>query len=156
MRDFQLWTGFQSGADIGAARAAKKCGVFVTGWMPRGYLTEDGPKPEYAIEYNALEHSSFQYPPRTEENIKNSTGIIVFGDPNSKGSSLVRRLNWRYRLPLLGVEVWGDTERAAKWLVSHNIKRLFVGGNRESKSPGIAQQVEDFMSDIFLRLKDLT
>jgi hypothetical protein len=36
--------------------------------MPRGYLTEDGPRPEFAELYGAAETSSASYPPRTRMN----------------------------------------------------------------------------------------
>jgi hypothetical protein len=40
--------GFQGGADQGAIRAAKALGVPTGGYMPLGFLTEAGPRPEFA------------------------------------------------------------------------------------------------------------
>jgi hypothetical protein len=41
-------SGFQIGVDQGAMRAAKAAGIPTGGAMPKGFLTEDGPRPEFA------------------------------------------------------------------------------------------------------------
>ncbi len=41
-------SGGQSGADFGGLLAAKRCGIPTGGKIPKGFLTENGPKPELA------------------------------------------------------------------------------------------------------------
>ena len=41
-------SGGQTGADQAGWRAAKASGIPTGGWMPKGFLTEDGPRPEFA------------------------------------------------------------------------------------------------------------
>jgi hypothetical protein len=47
-------SGGQTGADQAAWRAAKAHAIATGGWMPKGFLTEDGPRPEFAELYGAL------------------------------------------------------------------------------------------------------
>ena len=49
----KIISGGQSGADQAGWRTAKAFGVSSGGWMPRGFLAEDGPHPEFADEYGA-------------------------------------------------------------------------------------------------------
>ena len=72
----KLISGGQTGADISGVRAAKAKGYATGGILPRGFRTQIGPKPEYALEYGMTEHSSWSYAPRTFENVKNADGTI--------------------------------------------------------------------------------
>jgi len=44
----KIISGGQSGADRAGWRAARTFGILSGGWMPRGFLAEDGPHPEFA------------------------------------------------------------------------------------------------------------
>src|SRR4051794_30696209 len=65
-------SGFQSGADIAGIRAARAHGIPTGGAMPRGYLTEDGPRPEFVALYGAVELATEEYKARTERNVVDS------------------------------------------------------------------------------------
>ena len=60
----KIVTGGQTGADQAGWRAAGACGIPTGGWMPKGFLTEDGPRPEFATLYDAREIPTTAYPPR--------------------------------------------------------------------------------------------
>jgi hypothetical protein len=47
----KIISGGQTGVDRGALKAAKAAGLETGGWMPRGWLSEDGPHPEFAELY---------------------------------------------------------------------------------------------------------
>ncbi|MBV8128400.1 MAG: hypothetical protein JO114_12205 [Planctomycetaceae bacterium] len=49
----QINCGGQTGADQAAWRVAKAFGVRSGGRMPNGFLTADGPRPQFAEEYAA-------------------------------------------------------------------------------------------------------
>jgi hypothetical protein len=72
-------SGFQTGADIAGIYAARAHGIPTGGAMPRGFLTEEGPRPEFAELYGAVELPSSSYPARTERNVRDSDGTIWFG-----------------------------------------------------------------------------
>ena len=50
----KIISGFQTGADIGGILAAKRLGLETGGTMPKGFRTEDGPRPEFAELYGAV------------------------------------------------------------------------------------------------------
>jgi hypothetical protein len=51
----RIITGGQTGADQAAWRAAHAFAIPTGGWMPLGFLTEDGPRPEFAELHGAVE-----------------------------------------------------------------------------------------------------
>jgi Circularly permutated YpsA SLOG family len=76
-------SGGQTGADQAGWRAA---GIPTGGWMPLGFLTEDGPRPEFAELYGAVETSSAAYPPRNRMNAQAGDGTLWLGDVGSLGA----------------------------------------------------------------------
>ena len=75
----------QTGADRGAFDAAIACGIEYGGWCPRGRLAEDGTIPDWC--QNVSETDSAQYPVRTEKNVIDSDGTLIFHsrEPHGKG-----------------------------------------------------------------------
>ncbi len=71
-------SGGQTGVDIAALRAAKAVGLETGGWMPMGFKTEAGPRPEYADLYGMRETDSTGYPDRTERNVEWADCTILF------------------------------------------------------------------------------
>ena len=49
----KIVTGGQTGADQAAWRVARAMGISTAGWMPKGFLTADGPRPEFARQFGA-------------------------------------------------------------------------------------------------------
>ena len=89
----KIISGGQAGVDVGALKAAQAAGLKTGGWMPRGWLTEDGPRPEYAELYGMLECPIGGYPARTEMNIENADAtLILAGDVLSPGTKLTAQI----------------------------------------------------------------
>jgi hypothetical protein len=156
-------TGGQTGADQAGWRAARKAGIPCGGCMPKGFLTEDGPRPEFAELYGAREMPTADYPARTNANVHMADATILFGSPRTPGSRLLLRLEairrslWPDRPPVFEVPspwVPGDFNSpqpndAAWWIDRHRIKVLNVAGNRESSAPGIGAWAEAFLAEMF-------
>lgn len=149
-------TGFQSGADIGAARAARKAGVETFGWMPARFLTENGCRYHYAVEYGARETLSAEYPPRTRLNVYESDAVLWFGDASSRGGQLTIGHARVANLPCLVVPWVGSRHKVTpakvvEWLegLPGEGGTLMVAGNRESVSTGIGAWVEGQMDRVF-------
>jgi hypothetical protein len=53
--------GGQTGADQAGWRVAQAYGIATGGWMPRGFLTEDGPRSNFADRYGARELPTSSY-----------------------------------------------------------------------------------------------
>jgi hypothetical protein len=148
-------SGGQTGADQAAWRAAAACGLQTGGWMPRDFLTEDGPRPEFARLYGAQEMKTPNYRLRTEQNVRDSDATIWFGSIDTPGATAT----------LDAVKVMGRPSKVilpdnlirpsivADWLDRNgSIKRLNCAGNREAKEPGIGSKVERFLIAVFRQL----
>lgn len=165
-----IWSGGQSGADIGAWRAAKAAGIPTDGYMTKWFVTEDGNKPEYAELYGAKElivkgSMASQYRVRAQRNAMDTDATLCFDAANSQATLNARNDCRVFRrtfglLPIAitneGLTTHSPTETIAWWIDINNIKSLNVAGNRESKVPGIASFVEKFLGEVFAILKETT
>lgn len=78
-------SGGQTGVDVLALEIAKELGIETGGWMPYGFMTEDGPKPEMADLYVVREYPRSGYPPRTKQNVEDADLTIWYGTTDSPG-----------------------------------------------------------------------
>lgn len=149
-------SGFQNGADISGVRAAKAVGFSTGGSIPKGFKTLDGSKPEYELEYGAIEHASPLYPPRTELNVKNSDGTIRFAKKfgSSGEKCTLKNIKW-YNKPYIDVDVNNpiSKEIVIQWIRENNIEVLNVAGNSEETAPGIEKFVFEYLLEVFKELK---
>jgi Circularly permutated YpsA SLOG family len=148
-RVVRVVSGGQAGADQGGLEAARRLGIATGGWMPRGFMTETGPRPDLASLYGLKAHEAADYAARTEANVRESDGTLVFGDasPGSRATiafcaahgkpCLV--LPWRAGAPLPSAADF----RA--WLAGHAINVLNVAGDRESDRSGIGEAARAFL-----------
>lgn len=146
-------SGGQTGADQAGWRAAKRCGLETGGWMPKGFLTEAGPRPEFAEMYGAKEHPSREYRGRTISNIGLADGTLLFGDPRSAGAKLAQwvidDLDGTHMLRCIETRSAFPPFRAVEAIRRWKIRALNVAGNRESKAPGIGAWVEEYLVEMF-------
>src|SRR3990167_2749864 len=84
----------QTGCDQGGLLGARACGIATSGWAPKGFRTERGPNPSFGRAFNLKEHSSAEYPPRTEANVAwgDATLIVVHSTAPERGSALTEQL----------------------------------------------------------------
>lgn len=150
----QVISGGQTGADQGGLAAAKELGILTGGSCPKGWLTEKGPAEELLKSYKLHEAPSAAYSRRTRINVQCSDGTIIFGDIESQGSRLTKRLCDEYSRPWMHLDFirgeTGNVELAASavrvWLETHpEIVRLNIAGNRESVNPGIFEFVRQVL-----------
>jgi hypothetical protein len=125
--------------------------------MPKGFLTEEGPRRWFANVFGVREMPTKSYPARTVQNVKDSDGTIWFGTTDTPGAKTTLDACKRLRKPLMLVtpsEVILASD-AVEWLRRNpQIKRLNIAGNRESKNPGIGERVERFLMVVFIRVKE--
>lgn len=145
-------SGGQTGADQAGWRAARAAGLPTGGAMPRGFKTEDGPRPEFAAMYGARELATDDYPARTQRNVIESDATIWFGDPTSKGGDCTLTNCRAFNRPCLVVAEGVRPSEVAAWIVEKGVKVLNVAGNREGTAPGIGQRTEAFLARVFARL----
>jgi len=114
------------------------------GWICRGRKTENGPLPE---KYHLKEMDSGRYRDRTEKNVLDSDGTVIFSfGPLQGGSALTEALAIRHNKPCLFLNLVEINQEQAitaldKWLRQHRISRLNVAGPRASNAPRIYDTV---------------
>lgn len=164
----RIISGGQSGADQAGLAAAGARGYATGGYMPLGFYTEHGPRPDLASHYGLLETPQAGYVQRTRLNVQNSDGTVIFVYGTIDGGSVLTRgmceaagkpnlvLTWSNARALLtppgGVrEGWIGPFSLANWIREKQIKTLNIAGNRESKSPGIYDRVLVFLLDVLVQ-----
>lgn len=149
-----IHSGGQSGADQGGLAAAVVLGLGTGGWAPKGYSTESGAAP-WLASLGLREHSSSGYRLRTQLNVKETDGTLIFGRVQSPGSHLTWQTCESAEKPFRLIPWSGphcnfspplhEIPDFLSWLDQHKIRTLNVAGNRETKNPGIRDAVRLFL-----------
>lgn len=157
----QIVSGGQTGVDRAALDVAIFIGLEHGGWCPLGRRAEDGPIADF---YDLKETESANYRFRTEKNVLESDGtLIFFRQGMSKGTALTSRLAEANRRPLLCVDLhelesWdearlvGELQTVSDWIDDNNIGVLNVAGPRESSCDGIGKETETFLIKLLKRV----
>jgi Circularly permutated YpsA SLOG family len=150
----KIVSGGQTGADQAGWRAAAAFGVPTGGWMPKGFLTEDGPRPEIADQYGATEMPTDSALARTERNVQDSDATLWFGETTTSGAQATVGACLQSGKPCLPVYPGASFEPAhvATWITENRIRTLNVAGNRESDEPGIGERVERLLGAVLQQL----
>ena len=144
-------SGGQTGADQAALDAAIEMGVTHGGWVPLGRLTEKGRLPS---RYKMQEINAIDYDQRTELNVMDSDGTLLFSQGKlTGGSALTKRLARKHLKPCLHIDTNETSEYKAvdiikSWLDVRKIETLNVAGPRASENPDIYDTVLDIMKSV--------
>lgn len=144
-RPHKIISGGQTGADMGALKAAIDLGIKTGGWMPKGWITEAGPKP-WLRRWGLVQHSSPNYPPRTRMNCQDSDLTVLFGNMKSPGNRLAIAICREDDIPCL---LNPDSQELRAMCESLKVGILNVGGNRASKDPDIEDRVRKIIVEAF-------
>ena len=151
----KIVSGGQTGADQGALAACVQRKFPSGGWVPKGRRTEKGKVP---AKYRMRQHWSRHYPPRTEKNVVDSDGTVIFafGKPDG-GSLLTIDFAKKHNKPWLAVDLERSVDEAVAKVVRWIRRRLpdgavlNVAGSRRSKAPGIHMAVKKVMVGVIDR-----
>jgi hypothetical protein len=122
-------SGGQTGADRLGLEVAKEMGIETGGHAPKNYKTEIG-NDNSLKEFGLIEDFSYYYSSRTEKNVKNSNGTVIFGDISSAGSKETIKYITKHRKPY----VTNPTpDELNNFINENNVEILNVAGNRASK-----------------------
>lgn len=139
-----------SGGQTGADRAGLDVALWHQfphgGWCPRGRKAEDGP---LAGQFQLVETPTSNYLQRTEWNVRDTDGTIVFTlSPIVTGGSL-RTLEFarKHKKPFLHIHrgMYQPDSAVQQFISTHGIKLLNIAGSRESKEPGIHQWTKEVL-----------
>lgn len=152
----KIISGGQTGADRGGLDAAISLGLPHGGYCPKDRVAEDGVIPE---KYWLIETANPGYRMRTQMNIINSSGTVVFTRKRyGPGSRLTLRFAEQNCVPVIHLTCWREEKHICtwtdftrhtlefqEWLDKYKIHTLNVAGSRESSAPGIQAAVRDFL-----------
>ena len=145
----KIVSGGQTGADRAALDFAIEHGIPHGGWCPAGRKAEDGP---LDLRYHLKETPSSNYVQRTEWNVRDSDGTVVFsiGATLTGGSKKTVTLAQKHRKPVLHLSRDGGLippeQELLNFIRQHNIRVLNVAGPRGSKEPDVAAFVKQVLA----------
>lgn len=149
-------SGGQTGVDRAAFDVALARGLTIGGWVPKGRVDETGP---IASKYPNLQESDREDPAvRTALNVRDSDGTLMISrGPLLGGSCRAVESAQKLSRPLMLLDLSQDTvpnciNKAVSWIRINQIKRLNVGGPRESEDAEIYEYTILIMTGILSRL----
>ncbi len=144
----KIISGGQTGADEAGLLVARQLKLETGGSAPYNWMTDEGPQREYLRGFNLspAPYDSRTYPKRTELNVRNSDGTVLFGRMSSPGSKLTIKLCKLAHKPYL---INPNSRVLARFVEVNKIKTLNVAGNRERTNPGISETVFDKIWEAF-------
>lgn len=129
----KIISGGQTGVDETALQVAKVCGVPTGGFMPKGWRTEAGARPEFAELYGMIEHPEAGYPPRTKANVEIGHCTVWFGTQTSAGFKCTENACMRFRRPMI---INPDVQQLVSFITANHFSVVNVAGNRKSTDIG--------------------
>ncbi len=142
----RIVSGGQTGADRAALDWAIRHGIPHGGWCPLGRRAEDG---VIEARYHLRETPSPDYSQRTEWNVRDSDGTVIFSIAKqiSGGTLLTAVMAEKYAKPYIHLVGSVDGIDCAKQLLAfislYNVNVLNVAGPRASTEPEVYQFVID-------------
>ncbi len=147
-------SGGQSGADVCGWRVAKRHGIPTGGWMPAQFLTEQGPRPAYAVLFGARELVGGDYPQRTRRNVQDADAVVWYGTGWSAGARCTFNAARAMGKPvyIVGDPGAADPPMVATWVAGQAPTVLMIAGNRASKATIRDDQIEKHLEAVFAML----
>ena len=146
----KLVSGGQTGADIAALDVALLHGFPHGGWCPKGRKSLEGPIP---ARYQLTETPSASYLQRTEWNVRDNDGTVVFTLAAEVTGGSLRTIGFASKHGKPCLHVSGTSKDPAalirRFTAEHAIKTPNVAGSRESKEPGIHDWVMRVLNAAF-------
>lgn len=145
----KIISGGQTGADRAALDWAIIKGIPHGGWCPRERKAEDG---IIALRYNLRQTPLEDYAQRTEWNVRDSDGTVIFSINKTLvgGSLLTENFTQYYYKPCLHlsqeIEVKNSQLKLNSFVEIFKINVLNIAGSRASEEPGIYQFVLDILT----------
>ena len=160
----RIISGGQTGGDQAGLYAGRDLGIETGGTAPAGYKVWDESKPGNRGSdpdlqtFGLTTHHEASYPPRTRQNVKDSTGTIYFDfHGESAGLAVTRKEAKRLGRPFKLITDMNELNtlegitKIRAWLVNENIETLNVAGNRQSSPPhdfDMFTNVRNWLNDI--------
>jgi hypothetical protein len=156
-------SGGQTGVDQAALSSAKDFGIRTGGTMPLGFLTLDGPRPDFGPMYGCTEHKRKDYPPRTYENVRDSHFTLrIAHNFNTAGEKCTLNAINSYKKPYFDIDlnsvqpiIFANLMKAMYKVCQQNHPEgmiLNVAGNSEKTAPGIFKKASNFLKVMYEKI----
>ena len=146
----KIISGAQTGADRAGIDAAIEADVDYGGWVPKGWKDEDEIIPGKYMQLKEMTRGD--YPKKTEQNVIDSDGTLIFTYGQlTGGSALTRKFANQHKKPCLHINldiVEKPLLKIKDWILEWDIKILNVAGRSANKAPGIYDQVKDIIANL--------
>lgn len=146
-------SGGQSGVDRAALDVAIEIGLAHGGWCPGGRDADDG---KIAEKYKLTETDDVDHTVRTEYNVRDADAtLMVYRGKLHGGTAYAIEMAKHLRKPVMAIDLEQgyDIDEITHWLRTNRVRILNVGGQRESKNPGIYFQARILFSKLFGAVK---
>ena len=136
----KIVSGGQTGADQAALDVAIRLGIPHGGWVPKGRRTEAGALPR---RYQMREMPTDGYAERTEQNVIDSDGTVIFSHGALDGGSALTEIRSgehgrpHLHLDMERLSIAEAADALKEWIERKGIRVLNVAGSRASKDPDI-------------------
>ena len=148
----KIVSGGQTGADRAALDFAIEWNISHGGWIPKGRKAEDGKLPQ---KYRLKEMDTTDYARRTEQNVLDSDGTLIFSHGKlTGGSALTRNMAQKHGRPWLHVDLFKINSFSAAqsihtWISEQHIGVLNVAGPRQSQDKKIYRATFNILEAAF-------
>ena len=144
----KIISGGQTGADRAGLDVALLHDFPHGGWCPKGRKAEDGP---IDAQFDLTETPISNYLQRTEWNVRNSDGTIVFTIAKEVTGGSMRTVEFakKHKKPCLHLSQATSRQpelEVTEFIKHHDVKLLNIAGSRESKEPGINEWVQQVLN----------
>lgn len=161
-KDFVVISGGQNGVDLSALDAARDLNIATGGYMPLGFKTLDGNKPEYSEKYNMIALADSSYKTRTWKNAELADFTLQIASVFTTAGEVctlkgIHAHNKKY-YPVNTRDLSDAIKRQqhidmlVETIMSSGVTVLNVAGNSERTAPGIYQVSYEFLTDLFKTL----
>jgi hypothetical protein len=140
----KIISGGQTGADRAALDFAIKYNIPHGSWVPKGRKTEAEPQSD---KYQLQEVPSDSFAERTEKNVLESEGTLIFsrGTPTG-GTAFTLQMAKMHKRPCRHIDVhlglsFDNASLIVSWIEAHKIEVLNIAGPRESEDQDIYEEV---------------
>jgi len=152
----KIISGGQTGADTAALDVAIKFKIDHGGWIPKGRRTEAGPLPG---KYQLKEMDTTDYRQRTEQNVRDSQGTVIFFRGKLTGGSRLTQVYAKIAgrpnccIDLLTCNAFEAAMMLKSFIMENKIQILNVAGPRLSHEPRIYTDVKTILETMICLLK---
>ncbi len=142
----KIISGGQAGADRAALDFAIDHNIPHGGCCPKGRLAEDGIIDK---RYQLQETSTANYHERTEKNVEDSDGTVIFARELSGGSKETAELARKHGKPCVHLHhgMHDVPAQLLRFIDGHHIETLNVAGTRASQDPDIYNFVKQILEE---------